>query len=205
MNRISLIGMIFGLILISILCFFAGFLSSYLAHPFGSTATHDIATTTAVPASTPAAVASSPSPQTQQTQAESSIVAEAKAPLPAAQSTPSAYDIESEALKTGAQRVATTEDVGKFSVQLKTFSDRLWAVQTAKLLKKIGYGVYITQIPIKDASSGFSRSVYDVRLGVFDNYIQANQFARELRRMGHNTSSVIMIANNLNILKSDNE
>lgn len=217
MNRISLIGMIFGLILISLLSFVAGFITSHLMGPSeplvssgGAPSSPSIASTTGAPAPAAGAATSPPDAKGATPQQEAKAGETSDKPAASPDSKPgaetnltAASNIEDTNVKTASQRIPTQADVGKFSLQIKTFGEYIWAVQTMKILKKLGYGCYIVKFP-KNRSQGYgSMMYYDVRVGVFDNYVQANQFARHMRLLGHTSASVTAIQRNIEIVDPD--
>lgn len=148
-------------------------------------------------ASPPAASATVPGGDKAADPAKADTVADPEASAKAEAA--AAQKIESENQKSAAARIPKEGDAGKFSVKLKTVGDKLSAVQTMATLKRLGYGVYAVRSEIKGGGI-VTRSIYDLRVGVFDDYVSANQFSYKLRLIGHRTANVTVIPNNLKIV-----
>ncbi|USO01629.1 MAG: hypothetical protein H6849_01075 [Alphaproteobacteria bacterium] len=209
MNQISLIGIIFGLILLSFLSFTAGFITSYVMVSQGGSS---YGATVSVASNPPASVmpsggepgAPSGAPQDSAADASGASAPDSAASAALSPEATMAVQIEEQSEKTASARIPTEGDAGKFSVKLKTVGDRVSAVQMMATLRRLGYGVYAVRSQMQSSSS-ITRIIYDLRVGVFEDYVAANQFAYKLRLIGHRMATVTVIPNNLKIVVNLND
>lgn len=208
MSKISLISIIFGLVLLSILFFVAGlFTSVYLgmgSHISGSTASissllpslpkMQLPTKQQVTESVGAVVTNTLGTAPSKDVVDKKVQDTIKKALPAAAApivnkVLSAEEFEGEFIE-NSKRVPAETDAGRFSVQAKVYADGSMAMQLAKKLKEAGYGSYIVRQ--KDVEN--PRIYYHVRAGSFGDYMAANTLVRKLRDMGNRSATVVLIS-----------
>lgn len=208
MSKISLISIIFGLVLLSILFFTAGiFTSVYLgmgSHVTGSTASIgsllpsmpkiELPTKQEVSESVGAVVTNTLGTAPSKDVVDRKVRDAIKEALPAAAApivnkVLSAEEFDGEFIE-NSKRVPSEVDAGRFSVQAKVYADGSMAMQLAKKLKEAGYGSYIVRQ--KDVDN--PRIYYHVRAGSFGDYMAANTLVRKLREMGNRSATVVLIS-----------
>lgn len=169
MNKISIIGLIFGLLLIASLLFVVGFISAFVLMPSSEG----------------------------NTKVESSVQEEASSPG-FVQSIAASIGGMVDRLFKGADKiekvapyniVPSDSHQGRFTVQLNGFSDEAVAMESAIKYKSKGItGVYITKV--KDVK-GIEK--YYVKIGSFGDYIAAENYSRKLQTLGEFSAKVSII------------
>ncbi len=168
MSRMSMIGLIFGLVLTAGLFFSAGFFTAVSMNPSGELAQLN-------------AIERSVTPESEQ-----GLFGPVANQLFAPSSSTGQKD--STAVKPGPEVAADGNQ--QFSIEVGSMTDLKKAKAQAEALDKKGYGSYLVRVPQKNSGNG---TLYSVRLGVFGDYLDAINFSKKMQGEGHQSAKVTLI------------